>query len=172
VCLWGAGQADAYIYWTNFSGHTVARANLDGTGVNQSFIAVTGGGPAGVAVDGSHIYWANADAGTIGRANLDGSGAQQNFITGLSTPTGVAVNASYIYWGNKGTDTIGRADLSGAPSSVNTSFVTSPVSGPDGVAVDGSRVYWANNGTGADSIGTAPLAGGTGTALVATSMGA
>src|SRR3954447_14063359 len=44
-----AARADAFVYWTNFNG-TIGRANLDGTGVDQSFI--TGASrPTGVAVD-------------------------------------------------------------------------------------------------------------------------
>jgi hypothetical protein len=40
----------AHLYWANAGDGTIGRANLDGTGVNQSFI---GGatGPCGVAVD-------------------------------------------------------------------------------------------------------------------------
>jgi len=56
-----AAPAQAYIYWgtviNGYSG-TIGRANLDGTGVNQSFIT-TAGGLVGVAVDGAHIYWTN-----------------------------------------------------------------------------------------------------------------
>jgi virginiamycin B lyase len=86
--------APRHVYWTNLDADTIGRANLDGTGVNQSFI--TGASdPAGVAVDATHVYWSNAgtDTGTIGRANLDGTGANQSFITGASGPAGVAVDA-------------------------------------------------------------------------------
>ena len=70
---------------------TIGRANLDSSGVNQSFISGVSG-PFGVAVDGGHVYWTNSGYGTIGRANLDGSGANQSFITGTSIPYGVAVD--------------------------------------------------------------------------------
>jgi len=33
-----ATPANAFVYWTNNSSGTIGRANLDGTGVNQSFI--------------------------------------------------------------------------------------------------------------------------------------
>src|SRR5690349_5928730 len=90
-----AGSAQAYVYWGDYSGGTIGRANLDGTGVEDSFIQ-TGGEPRAVAVDGSHIYWANYAGGTIGRANLDGSGVEPNFITGIAKPAGVATTSSYI----------------------------------------------------------------------------
>ncbi len=124
----------------------IARANLDGTGANQSFIPVRG---AGVAVDGSHIYWAEPRAGTIGRAKLDGTSVEPNFITGANNPQGVAVDGSYIYWTNaasgaNGAGTIGRANLDG--TGPNQSFITG-ANNPQGIAVNSSYIYWANAGT-------------------------
>jgi hypothetical protein len=81
-----------HVYWANNSTGTIGRADLDGTGANQSFIGGASG-PSGVAVDAGHVYWANLAAGTIGRANLDGTGASQSFIGGASSPFGVAVGA-------------------------------------------------------------------------------
>jgi HYDIN/CFA65/VesB family protein/collagen triple helix repeat protein len=109
------------IYWNEYAAHTIAEANLDGTGVNQSFI--TGASdPFGVAVDGSHVYWTNAGSGTIAEANLDGTGVNQSFITGASDPYGVAVDGSHVYWTNAGSDTIAEANLDG--TGVNQSFIT------------------------------------------------
>ena len=74
--------------------NTIGRANLDGTGVNQSFI--TGVSNAvGIAVDGTYVYWTQTAGGTstIGRANLDGTGVNQNFITVAGGPYGLAVDA-------------------------------------------------------------------------------
>ena len=88
------------MYWANQganqTGTTIGRANLDGTGANQSFI---GGAhsPAGIAVNGPYIYWANFGgthgvAGTtIGRARLNGTGVNQSFVKGAKTPVGVFV---------------------------------------------------------------------------------
>jgi hypothetical protein len=67
----------------------MGRANLDGSGANQSFIKA-GTHPWGVAVDRQYVYWANNDDTTIGRANLDGSAANQSFIAGANGPVGVA----------------------------------------------------------------------------------
>src|SRR5262245_32065526 len=77
----GAGVAvnDTHIYWANLvpgaggSGDTytdsIARANLDGTAVDQHFIELgADGNPQGVAVDESHIFWANQGTGSIARA--------------------------------------------------------------------------------------------------------
>ena len=40
---------DAHVYWTNFNSGAIGRANLDGSGVNQSFITGASG-PSGVAL--------------------------------------------------------------------------------------------------------------------------
>jgi virginiamycin B lyase len=140
----GVAVDGSHIYWANYKNrvNSIGRANLDGTGGDESFI--TGADrPCGVAVDGSHIYWANAGySETIGRANLDGSGVEQNFITGVNDPSAVAVDGSHIYWVNRasgpiggplGQNAIGRANLDG--SDVQQDFI--PLSGvTSGVAVD------------------------------------
>jgi hypothetical protein len=102
VTLTLATRAEAFVYWGAFKvegGETIARiarANLNGTGVDQRFI--TGGDPESVAVDAEHIYWTNYPKGnegtsTIGRANLDGAGVDQSFITDAGSPVGVAADA-------------------------------------------------------------------------------
>ena len=133
----------AHVYWTSPDTDTIGRANVDGTGVNQSFIAGASD-PRGVAVVGAHVYWANFDTETIGRANLDGTGVNQSFIAGASDPTAVAVDGAHVYWGGTG---IGRANLDGTgadPSFIDLNAL--------GVAVDGAHVYWANLDTGGSAI--------------------
>lgn len=149
-----AARADAYVYWVNSAagaGTTIGRANLDGSGIEQSYI--TGANdPCGVAVDAEHIYWANLGSNTIGRANLDGTGIDQSFITiasGPSTqfPCGVAVNSTYIYWSNSGNanpGSIGRANLDG--SGVSSGYVSGgTVESPVGVALNSQYVFWTND---------------------------
>ncbi len=90
-----------YIYWANSEaptsdvavGNSIGRANLDGTGVNQSFI--TGADyPCGLASDGIYLYWGNQGSNytgtTIGRAKLDGTGVNESFITGADGACGFA----------------------------------------------------------------------------------
>jgi virginiamycin B lyase len=103
------------------------RANLNGTGVNQNFIADPKGGPAGLAVNSRYIYWTNEYHNTIGRARLNGTGVNQKFITGASFPDAIAVGRRYLYWtnaavgGNPNRRAIGRARLNG--TDVNQRFV-------------------------------------------------
>ena len=87
----------AHLYWINANSgdtpadpgeNTIARANLDGTGINLDFITPAGSGALngpgvklgeGLAVSGGYIYWGevfygNDPTGAIERANLDGTG--------------------------------------------------------------------------------------------------
>ena len=105
-----AARADAAVYWANFNSGTIGRANLDGSGANQSFI--TGAGqPVGMAVDADHVYWTDTDANAIARANLDGSGVNRTFVTGASSPVQIAVDNAHLYWTNFTIGAIARADL-------------------------------------------------------------
>jgi len=150
----------------NADAQTIGRANLDGTGINQSFIA-TDLAPIDVAVDGQHIYWSNSYENTIGRANVDGSGVNQSFITNsagiVGQPEGVAVDGAHIYWANNQSSqagesqTIGRANLDG--SDVNQNFITG-ANTPAGVAVGPADIFWSNTAPLVGSIGHASINGG------------
>jgi hypothetical protein len=154
LSLFFAASAHAYVYWANFQGGTIGRANLDGTNVEGDFIA-TGGHPIGVAVTSTNIYWANESAGTIGRANLDGTAVDPNFITGINRPWGVAVTPSFIYWPSLSGNEIGRANLDGTGKTLGlVTGVTSPCS----IATDGGHVYWGSGATPA-FVGQASLTG-------------
>src|SRR5204863_4333042 len=72
------GRADAFVYFPETGLGAVGRANLDGTGVNLTFI--TGlDQPKGMAVDSAHIYWLTGLA-TGARANLAATGGDHSFI--------------------------------------------------------------------------------------------
>jgi virginiamycin B lyase len=47
----------SHVYWSSYSSSTIGRANLDGTGVNESFITGAGlpEGPTELAVDAAHV---------------------------------------------------------------------------------------------------------------------
>jgi C4-type Zn-finger protein len=155
-----ASRASASVYWTNtvgpvfgLPGTTIGRADNDGTGINQNFIAGAST-PTAVAVDGAHVYWLNDDDHSIGRANLDGTAVNQRFLTGTNAGT-FAVDGAHIYWTDVVTgDRIGRANLDG--TGVDPNFITG-ASLPSGVAADRAHVYWTNSNT--HSIGRANLDG-------------
>jgi hypothetical protein len=66
---------------------TVGRANLDGTGVDNTFISRPGVPfPIPCGEDGVYLYWASGGtpgaSRNIGRARLDGTDVQPDFLTG------------------------------------------------------------------------------------------
>jgi transglutaminase-like putative cysteine protease len=140
-----------HVYWTagvlGADGHpgaqfTIGRANLDGTGVQESLIS--GITPQCLAVDGAHVYWGGG-GGAIGRANLDGTGVNKTFIS-AARGCGLVVDGAHIYWAGGGG--IARANLDG--TGVNESFIPTPVPG-SGVlpcSHDSTYLYW-NSGLGA-----------------------
>jgi hypothetical protein len=182
VDLTADGQAGAtcgiavdrnYVYWSDLSDGTVARAKRDGTGVDTRFIVVSGNGqrnatgstapppnaPVCLAVDGAHVYWTTSVS--IGRANLDGTGVQQSFIPGVKAgpnpdlpACGIAVDRTHIYWANNATGTIGRANVDG--TGAKQDFLVTGLRGSGstggsgsatpglgcGVVVDGAHIYW------------------------------
>ena len=100
----GGVAVDAeHIYWATVSCSStcnptpaIARAKLDGSGVDESFITVEDT-PFAIAVDAHHLYWVDEDG--IARANLDGTGVDPNFITPPTAPPAeIAVDAEHIYW--------------------------------------------------------------------------
>ena len=137
-----AAPAQAYIYWSDDTDNTIARATLDGVQVQQSFIQGVSN-PGQVVVDASHIYWFNRGDGAIGRANIDGSGVNADFIPGAAAAgTGLAVGDGYIFWTDFQNSTLGRANVDGSGAGT---IVTGLMS-PRGVAVDAGHVYWTNYG--------------------------
>ncbi len=150
--------ASAEVYWSSYNSNEIGRANIDGSGINQSFI--TGAStPDGLAVDPGHLYWANwggvNGATTIGRANIDGGGVDQSLITG-NFVSDVAVDADHIYWTTgdlSGPNTIGRANIDGSGADQNFISIGSV---PLGVAVDADYIYWT---TFTGTIGRANLDG-------------
>jgi hypothetical protein len=90
----------AHLYWPGGKG--IVRANLDGTGVNESFISGPGVSGVPCAHDSAYLYWRSGQAqlggpitpsGSIGRARLDGTGVQSDFITGLKSLSGCAIGS-------------------------------------------------------------------------------
>ena len=111
-CL--AAQADAFVYWTNASGGTVGRANLDGSGADQMLITGASA-PEEMAVNGQHVYWANAAAARSGgRTWMARSSTRAS--SPAEQPSGLAVDGQHVYWTNLSSGAIGRANLDGRAS--------------------------------------------------------
>jgi hypothetical protein len=137
----GVAIAGSHLYWARRA-VAIARASLDGTGVDLQFIRGLASKHGGaIAAAGGHIYWTNLPdaAAAIGRANLDGTGVNQRFIRTAGDPGGVAVYRGHIYWCQEKrglahpSTTIGRANLNG--SAVNNRFITGIHHSCSGLAV-------------------------------------
>ena len=170
-----APAASAWIYWGHEYpyGSGVGRAALDGTQVNESFVAGPPGAYAfsrGVAVDSQYLYWGthglNSVSGgavgppAIGRSLLDGSSPNYSFTGAPSNAiTGLAVGGADLYWTGYGIDTadVGQTPAAGGGQpKLFTSVFGQPNPRTCGVATDGTYVYFASRGT--SSIGRAKLA--------------
>jgi hypothetical protein len=129
----------SHVYWTSYDPANpfivlnggalptrIGRANLNGTGVEESFISTV---PTqyGVAVDAAYIWWSHEEPrGTgatpsaasiledgIRRAALDGTGAEVVIPSGeFSSCGGLALGDTHVYWTQAGS--IGRARLDGS----------------------------------------------------------
>jgi hypothetical protein len=158
---WGLTVDSQHVYFNESTnlGQSIARANLDGTGVNRFFIRSPVAGAYWVAVDLHHIYWTitGGSSATIARSNLDGTGVNTNFITGLSLDlTGLVVAGPHIYWANSspGSARIGRANLDG--TGVNPNFITG-LGGATDVAVTGDGAPTVTPSASALAFGNQPL---------------
>ena len=141
-----------HLYWTGTTTNAVGRANLDGTGVNNTFINV-GRNLGGVAVNKTNIFWVNAQDGLIGIADLDGTIINGSLITTGTAPFGMAIDDTYIYWANLADNSIGRALLDG--TNADNNFITG-LNTPSALAVNDSHIFWVEN---FDDIGRANIDG-------------
>ena len=86
------------MYWANQFGHTIWRANLDGTG--QETVLTGLSEPAGIALDVAvaKMYWADVQ-GSILLANLDGTGLETLVTDGFGD-IGIALDfeSDQMYW--------------------------------------------------------------------------
>ncbi len=116
----GIAVDSRHLYWSE--GTSIARANLDGTNVDHSFISGLNGPLFSIAVTKSHLYWTERGAdrtSTVARARKNGTRVDHGFVPGIAgNATSVAASRSHIYWSVPGvfkpaTRALGRARLDG-----------------------------------------------------------
>ena len=145
----------AHIYWGDIgpAPTTIGRANLDGTGVKDSFIEFPLGDAVGEAtIPSLSRSTVTTSTGRTSAPWMERSGAPastawavgRRFLTGIGTPVAVAVDDAHIYWPNGETaahvGSIGRANLDG--TGVDQSFLPDPtVTLASAVAVDSSNDF-------------------------------
>ena len=97
----GVAVDAAHVYWANTLARTIGRANLDGTGVDQSFITGAGrrhrgGGRRRARLLGQPAALGGGRSGaptSTARASTRASSPRARAV-----PCGVAVDAAHVYW--------------------------------------------------------------------------
>jgi hypothetical protein len=133
-----------FIYWCEFNGGDIQRANLDGSGKTTLVRGLSV--PVFISLDlpDGTMYWSELGKGNIWRANLDGS-EPTTIVSGVSSPSGTAldIGSRQIYWafGTFGVGGIQRANFDGS----GLTTLVSGVNGPRGVSLDlvGGKMYFS-----------------------------
>jgi DNA-binding beta-propeller fold protein YncE len=150
-----------YVYWANAATASIARADVDGSGTNQSFVDAFAKGD--IAVNANYIYYSyhfdggpsgNLSGGCIRIAAIDGSSAFAgpqicDFADSrFDEAPSFALDDNHLYYTSPDTGKIGRADLDASgdviSGSASDDFITH-AGRPSGLAVDPahSHVYWS-----------------------------
>lgn len=85
-------QVDAsFVYYLMDNGN-IGRANLDGSGRNNSWVSTGAAIPQQLFVGSAYVYWGTYTASKVGRVNIDGTGVNGSFLTATGyNVTGVGV---------------------------------------------------------------------------------
>ena len=151
-----APRAEAFIYWIDWRLGAIGRANLDGTGVDESFIIGDTSRRRASRSTRDHIYWTNRRHHARSAAPTSTARTSTTrFIT--PSPPGAAAEAvsrstpNHIYWTS--TWWRPRSASSGRRSPAPTStgpgsrrrFITGLEGQVTDVAVDANHLYWAQD---------------------------
>ncbi|CAL1125490.1 unnamed protein product [Cladocopium goreaui] len=134
------------IYWTNFEGNEIRRADLDGN--NSETLLDTGSmGPTGIALDtvNREIYFtSNTNNFAVRRLDFDGLNPVEVVTTQIRGSGGIAldVSDSKMYYTSYNEDISRRADLDGA----NVEDLYTGLVSPMDVALDipAGMMYWVD----------------------------
>ena len=111
-----ASAATLYVARYN-SGGFIGSANVDGTGVNATFVSAGAGQPIDVAADPTtnQLFYSRRTGGAIGVADLTTGAVINNSLIASSGPQGIAVDTAgqKIYWIDSNLGTVNRANTDG-----------------------------------------------------------
>ena len=134
------------MYWTFGFDYTngIARANLDGSGIEEKLVFTSDADTEGIALGDGKVYWTQPGEDMIRRANLDGSGVETIVETGLEWPSGIAVDPIQrkLYWCDLLNSKIQRSNLDGGEIEEIT---IAGLKYPSSIALDSKegKIYWA-----------------------------
>ncbi len=139
------------MYWTDFLGTEIKRANLDGS--SEELLVNTQCCPVDIALDvgADEMYWTlRFGVDKIQRATLAGNGVTDLLTAadGLIDPRGIALDLveRQMYWVDNGDNTIKRADMAVKPAV--TTLVDTDLFVPLFIALDvfDRKMYWTDAG--------------------------
>ncbi|KAJ8393239.1 hypothetical protein AAFF_G00063110 [Aldrovandia affinis] len=142
---------DKMVYWTDITGPSISRANLQG-GDPSAIITTDLESPEGVAVDhlGRTLFWTDSMRDRIEVASLDGSQRRVLFSTDLVNPRAIIADPAngYLYWAdwNRDSPKIEASHMDGTNRRV---LVKDDLGLPNGLTYDSqsSLLCWADAGT-------------------------
>ena len=136
------------IYWADDNGN-ISRANLDGSGVETSFINVPDGQMRGIAFDSksNKLYFYEVQAENLYVANADGSGVTV-LVPGVYG-YGIFVDEANgkLYYDERNSQSIIQSNLDGSGA---VTFATTGKTRIHGFAIDSdnNKLYWADRDLG------------------------
>lgn len=155
----GAAPASAFVYWGLRAGG-IARANLDGSGVNLHVVKrgdrVSNGS---LVASGSYIYWVGA--GHVARADRDGHHANRHYarlVGATCCINSLAADDGNLYLGQSGgvNDSAALIAKYAASSGFDRIVSEQNAQPPIWMAADDARLFWS----GRDSVTEANLRDG------------
>ena len=143
-----------YLYWYEPDTTSIARAAVDGSGLDESWIQ--SGQVDGLAIDGDYIYWTDSGANTIGRANLNGTDVNPAFIeiSGVTEPLGIAIDteSSTIYF--TAANSIWSVPMTGGSMPATDRLAVSGTSALPSLTITGGSLYFTDDTSGGGLIGS------------------
>ncbi|XP_038051960.1 uncharacterized protein LOC119724809 isoform X2 [Patiria miniata] len=140
------------VYWTDVTLDVIARAFLDGSGVEVVVRDLRSPGGLALDIENHVMYWTDEDSDLIERATLDGRERSVVFnLTNSSLadvePRAIVVDPtnSHLYWTDWGT--IPKIERAGTDGSGSRVLIDTDIKRPNGVALDleGGRLYWCDS---------------------------
>uniref|UniRef100_A0A6Q2YWT3 Uncharacterized protein n=1 Tax=Esox lucius TaxID=8010 RepID=A0A6Q2YWT3_ESOLU len=139
------------VYWTEITGPSISRANLEG-GDTNSLVTTDLESPEGLAVDhlARLMFWTDSMKNSIEVAKLDGSQRRVLFDTDLVNPRPVVADPSYgrLYWADWNREGP-KIEMSNMDGTDRTVLVKDDLALPNGLTYDSEsqQLCWADAGT-------------------------
>jgi hypothetical protein len=99
VLAWGAGTAQAYLFFANPNENAIGRLDSDGGNVQPLWLKGIEE-PKAVATDGTDVYWASHEGvtkTTVGSVGFDGQGFRASIFKADLAPADLAIGGGHLF---------------------------------------------------------------------------